>query len=219
MDNIVLALLVILLALIITYSIVVGYFEGTTSLKYNSDMNQSSGPINVSKSDAFSYGMWINANKLGSYKNSEGIYVPTNTTDVIIDRPGEIKLYVDNGVLKMTRGRNTYEIMSNFPSQKWIHITITLENSTKRRSFLNAYIDGKLIKSYQTLYSAGPNNTLTIGRFDAKLFGLKRWKYPLNTKMVLNEYEATNITKMLGNYNLDVSVLEDEKLSKRFTVF
>lgn len=219
MDNIVLALLIILIALIITYSIVVGYFEGTTSLKYNSDMNQSNGPIDVSKSDEFSYGMWINVNKLGSYKNSDGIYVSTNKTDVIIDRPGELKLYVEHGVLKMARGMNIYEIMSNFPSQEWVHITVTLENSTKRRSFINAYVEGKLIKSYQTLYSSGPNNKLTVGQFDAKLVGLKRWKYPLNTKMVANEFEATNLKKVIGNYNLDVSVLKDEKLSKRFTVF
>ena len=44
----------------------------------------------------------------------------------------------------------------------------------------------------------GPNIDikLTIGQFDAKLVGLKRWDYTLNTTMVENEYEATNIKKI-----------------------
>jgi hypothetical protein len=217
MDNIVLALFAVLLALIITYLIVVGYFEGNISLQYQSDMNQPNNPINVYKTSEFSYGMWINVNKLGSYKTGDGIYVRTNR-NIILDRPNELKLFIVDGNLKMTRASRTYVIMSNFPLQKWVHITITCENSDKNKSFINAYIDGKMIKSYQVQPLVGPSTRLTIGRFDAKLVGLKRWGYPLNTTMIANEYNAANIKKMLGNYNLDVSVLKDEKLSKRFTV-
>ena len=121
----------------------------------------------------------------------------------------------------MTRGTKTYEIMSNFPIQKWVYITITVENTRdkKIKSFATAYIDGKIIKSYQMSPLTGPGTELDIGRFDAKLVGLKRWKYPLNTTMVENEYDATNIKKLLGNYNVDISVLKNEKLSRRFTVF
>lgn len=220
MDNIILALLAVLIVLLITYSISVGYFEGKATVQYESDMNLQNDAKDFSVSDEFSYGMWINVNKLGSYKTNDGIYVPNNANDVIIDRPDEIKLFIENGTLKITRETKTYEVLSNFPLQKWVYLTITGENGDKKRSFINAYIDGKLIKSYQrTSHLIGPSTQLTIGRFDAKLVGLKRWKYPLNTKMVANEYEATNVKKMLGNYNLDVSVLKDEKLSKRFTVF
>lgn len=220
MDNIVLALIAILFALIITYLITVGYLEGKTSVQYKSDMNQHNDPKIFSSSDEFSYCMWINVNKLGSYKTDDGIYRHTNKR-FIIDRPGELKLFVEDGTLKMRRDDKTYEIMGNFPLQKWVYITITVENANDKRikSFATAYIDGKIIKSYQMSPRDGPKTDLQIGRFDAKLVGLKRWKYPLNTKMVSNEYEATNIKKMLGNYNLDISVLKNEKLSKRFTVF
>ena len=220
MDNIILALLAISLALLITYTITVGYFEGRTTVQYKSDMNQPNDPKKFTKSDEFSYGMWINVNKLGSYKINDGIYITSDPKNVIIDRPGELSIFIENGTLKITRGQITYEVLSNFPLQKWVYLTITGENGDKNKAFINAYIDGKLIKSYQrTSRLIGTSTQLTIGRFDAKLVGLKRWKYPLNTKMVANEYEATNLKKMIGNYNLDVSVLKDEKLSKRFTVF
>jgi hypothetical protein len=220
MDNIVLALIAILFALIITYLITVGYLEGKTSIQYQSDMNQVNDPKEIGESNEFSYGMWINVNKLGSYKTSDGIY-HASVKKYIMNRTGELRLFIENGTLKMTRDHKTYAIMSNFPLQKWVYVTITVENTREKRSksFATAYIDGKIIKSYQMTPQDGPNTKLTIGQFDAKLVGLKRWKYPLNTKMVANEYEATNIKKMLGNYNLDISVLKNEKLSKRFTVF
>lgn len=220
MDNIILAFFAILFALLITYSAAVGYFEGKTSVQYQSDMNQPNNPMVFTESNEFSYGMWINVNKLGSYKRDDGIYIPTNPKNIIINRPGELSLFIENGILKMGIKKTTYEIMSNFPLQKWVYVTITRENGDKNSSFVNAYIDGKLIKSYQmTSQLTGPSTQLTIGRFDAKLVGLKRWKYPMNPAMVMNEYSATNLKKMLGNYNVDVSVLKDEKLSKRFTVF
>ena len=157
-------------------------------------------------------------NKLGSYKTDDGIYVTTDK-DYIIDRPDELRIFIENGTLKMTCIK-TYEIMSHFPLQKWVYVTITGENGDKNTSFINAYIDGKLIKSYQrTSRLNGPSTQLTIGRFDAKLVGLKRIKYPMNPTMIQNEYEASNLKKMIGNYNMDISVTDNGELRKRFTVF
>ncbi|MFY7728481.1 MAG: LamG-like jellyroll fold domain-containing protein [Flavobacterium sp.] len=220
MDNIVLALFAILFALIITYSMAVGYLEGKTTIQYQSDLNQPNDLKDISSSDELSYGMWINVNKPGFYKTSDGRHFDSGS-NYILNRPGELRLFIENGTLKMKRGGKTYEIMSNFPLQKWVYITITVENTSDKnvKSFASAYIDGKLIKSYQMSPITGTKTKLAIGQFDAKLVGLKRWKYPLNTKMVENEYEATNIKKTLGNYNLDISVLKNEELSKRFTIF
>jgi hypothetical protein len=208
MDTIVLALIVILIALIITYYVVVGYLEGKTSLKYKSDMSLGQDPITIDDSDDFSYALWININKLN----------PNPT--IILHREYEMTLFIENGALKSTFDK-TYTIMDNFPLQKWVHIAITVENvKTKpRKAFFNAYIDGKLIKSYQTpAIEEGSINTnnLQIRQLDAKLAGLKRWKYPLNTKMVSNEFNAIHLT---GDYNLDISVIKNEKLAKRFNVF
>ena len=90
MDNIVLASFAILFALIITYSITVGYLEGKTTVQYQSDMNQSNDPRGIGKSDEFSYAMWINVNKPDLYKTSDGIYHASNKK-YILDRPGELR--------------------------------------------------------------------------------------------------------------------------------
>lgn len=204
MDNIVLILLAIFSVLIITYYIVFGYLEGKISLVYNTDMNSINIPIEVSKSDEFSYGMWLNINKLREHKI------------ILFDRPNELKFYIENSALKINRGNDDYEIMSNFPLQKWVHVIVTVENIKTQKSFVNAYIDGKMVRSYQIPYQAGPDTEVKLGNLDAKLVGLKRWKYPLNPTMVLNEY---NSTKLTGLYNLDITLMKNQELAKRFNVF
>jgi len=204
MDNIVLILLAIFSVLIITYYIVFGYLEGKISLVYNTDMNLINSHIEVSNSDEFSYGMWFNINKLG-----------TNQI-ILFERPNELKIFIENSALKINRGTNDYEIMSNFPLQKWVHVIVTVENIKTQKSFVNAYVDGKMVKSYQISYLKGPETDVNLGVLDAKLVGLKRWKYPLNPTMVLNEY---NSTKLTGLYNLDITLMKNQELAKRFNVF
>lgn len=203
MDNIVLIILAIFSVLIITYYIVFGYLEGKISLVYNTDMNSANIPIEVSNSDEFSYGMWLNINKLGQ-------------NNIIFDRPNELKFFIENSALKIDRGTNDYEIMINFPLQKWVHVIVSVENIKTEKSFVNAYIDGKMVKSYQIPYLKGAETTIELGNLDAKLVGLKRWKYPLNPAMVLNEY---NSTKLTGLYNLDITLMKNQELAKRFNVF
>jgi len=204
MDNIVLILLAIFSVLIITYYIVFGYLEGKISLVYNTDMNLQNIDIEVSKSDEFSYGMWLNINKLITQENT------------LFERKDELKIYIKNSALKINRGNNNYEIMSNFPLQKWVHVIVTVENIKTDKSFVNAYIDGKMVRSYQIPYLKGAETKVDLGILDAKLVGLKRWKYPLNPAMVLNEY---NSTKLTGLYNLDITLMKNQELAKRFNVF
>jgi hypothetical protein len=204
MDNIVLIILAIFSVLIITYYIVFGYLEGKISLVYNTDMNSANIPIKVSNSDEFSYGMWFNINKL------------RDNNIMLFNRPNELKFYIENSALKINRGTNNYEIMSNFPLQKWVHVIVSVENIKTQKSFVNAYVDGKMVKSYQISYLKGPETDVNLGVLDAKLVGLKRWKYPLNPTMVLNEY---NSTKLTGLYNLDITLMKNQELAKRFNVF
>jgi len=204
MDNIVLIILAIFSVLIITYYIVFGYLEGKISLVYNTDMNLENSRIEVSKSDEFSYGMWLNINKLG----------PNNI--MLFDSKDELKFFIENSALKINRGTNDYEIMSNFPLQKWVHVIVTVENIKTEKSFVNAYIDGKMVRSYQIPYIKGAETKVELGNLDAKLVGLKRWKYPLNPAMVLNEY---NSTKLTGLYNLDITLMKNQELANDLTYF
>ena len=215
MDNIVLVMLACAIAIIILYSVLQGYFEGVTALKYNSNLNVQQASIDVSKpkSKNFAYGMWININKLSIDAKSK---LPVD--DIILSRPSEIKLFIHNGNLMIA---DSFEVVRNFPLQKWVYITVNVkENTISKRSIIDTYIDGKLVKSFETTSVISPkDDILTLGQFDTKLIGFKRWTYPLNPVMVSDEYNASNMKKLLGNYNLDISVLKNEGLAKRFSVF
>ena len=83
------------------------------------------------------------------------------------------------------------------------------------------YIDGKLVKSIITTNAIKPNkiDDITIGTMDAKLIGFQRWSYALNPDMVYDEYNKSNMKKLLGNYRVDLSVLNNDVIAKRFSVF
>ena len=215
MDNIVLGMLAFAMATIILYSVMQGYFEGVTAFKYNSDLNVQQTVINVSNpiSKNFSYGMWININKL-SIDAASGVPVD----DIILIRPSEIKLFIHNGNLMIA---DSFEVLRNFPLQKWVYLTVSVkENTITSKSIIDAYIDGKLVKSFESSSVISPNDSsLTLGQFDANLIGFKRWAYPLDPAMVSDEYDASNMKKLVGNYNLDISILKNEVLAKRFSVF
>ena len=218
MDNIVLGILAFVSAIIIFYSAIQGYFEGVTALKYNSDLNVQQSVINVSdpRSKNFAYGMWININKLSIDVTSR-----QSVDDVILIRPSEIKVFIRNGNLMIVNKSDSFEVMQNFPLQKWVYLTVSVkENTVSRKSIVDAYVDGKLVKSFESRSVISPNSSsLTLGQFDAKLIGFKRWTYSLTPAMVYEEYNASNMKKLLGNYNIDISVLKDQVLTNRFSVF
>lgn len=95
------------------------------------------------------------------YAHSVWIYVNTwdnNTEKTIFSRDDNLRLYLDktSPVLKLdvTMNNNTTVapsietmiITNNFPLQKWVNITISMDNQ-----FADAYIDGKLVRSQRFL--------------------------------------------------------------------
>jgi hypothetical protein len=94
----------------------------------------------------------ISGPKNTRYAHSVWIYVNTWDNDidkVIFSRDDNLKLYLDktSPVLKLdvTMNDTTTEpmiITNNFPLQKWVNVTISMDNQ-----FADAYIDGKLVRS------------------------------------------------------------------------
>ena len=85
------------------------------------------------------------------YGHSAWIYVNTwdnNADKTIFSRGNNFKLYLDKNspVLKLDIKMNddtdeTMIITNNFPLQKWVNITISMDNQ-----FADAYLDGKLVR-------------------------------------------------------------------------
>ena len=123
------------------------------------DSNPSIKIENNPSSTRYSYGIWI-------YVNSWD----TSQSKTIFERANNIKLYfsekapVLNCDITMDDGQSsttgapttTIEITDNFPIQKWVHIVTSVDNQ-----YLDAYLDGKLVKSKRMYTEAAAAATVT----------------------------------------------------------
>ena len=210
-NNIVLILLAIVFIATIVYISLQNYYEGATSFKYNTNLIQLSQidltGVRDPSSSNFSYGMWL---KLPKFKDG-----------IIYNRETELKIFIKNGALMAScvSTTNEFELIKNLPLQKWMYINISVSKIKDSRSIVDVYIDGKLIKSLQYNGLIVPStNTAEIGPSNAKLVGFKRWSYSLTPVMVANEYNSMNVSKILGNYSADISVLTNGAVTNNFTV-
>jgi hypothetical protein len=98
-------------------------------------------------------------------------------------------------------------ITNNFPIQKWVHVVISVDNTS-----IDWYIDGKLITSQQLPSVAYVTDSYGIGFgvFDAYLTGFVRNDYPLDPQTVWNKYMAGNgIKTAMASYSLSATIKKD----------
>ena len=208
------------------------------------DSNPSIPIVNKPTSTRYSYGIWI-------YVNSWNSSIPKT----IFERTNNIKLYFADTapVLKcnitMDDGQTlaagasapttTLEITDNFPIQKWVHIVISVDNQ-----YLDAYLDGKLIKSGR-LYSeavtadtttgttASPESTpktpadepMIIGggtTYDAYIAKFNHWSLPLDPQTVWSIYKEGNgqggMNDYISSYGIDLSILKDNVEQSKYSI-
>ena len=175
------------------------------------------------------------------YAHSIWLYVNTwdNYADkTVLERTDNMKLYLDakSPTLKydltMSNGEtNTMVITDNFPLQKWVCIIISVDNQ-----FVDAYIDGKLVKS-QRFYivdggympkqpPSGETPLLlgnTRGGFDAQIADFRRWTQPVDPATAWELYlkgngQQSTLSK-LSTYGVDVSILKNNEETSKFSLF
>lgn len=206
------------------------------------DSNPSIPIVNKPTSTRYSYGIWIYVNSWNS-----------SIQKTIFERTNNIKLYfadtapvlkcnitMDNGKT-LPAGESapttTLEITDNFPIQKWVHILISVDNQ-----YLDAYLDGKLIKSGRLYSEAVPaeNNTpaspestpktpadeaMTIGggtSYDAYIAKFNHWSLPLDPQTVWSIYNEGNgqsgMNNYISSYGIDLSILKDNVEQSKYSI-
>lgn len=240
---IILAIIVILLFYILYRFFMIKSTElsSTASLM---DQNPSIPIENKPTSTRYSYGIWIYVNSWNS-----------SIQKTIFERTNNIKLYFADTapVLKcdisMDDGQTlaagasapitTLEITDNFPIQKWVHIVTSVDNQ-----YLDAYLDGKLIKSGR-LYSeavtadtttsttASPESTpktpadepMVIGggtTYDAYIAKFNHWSLPLDPQTVWSVYKEGNgqggMNNYISSYGIDLSILKDNIEQSKYSI-
>ena len=218
---IILAIVVVLL-----FYILYKYFMlKSTELTKSASLNASNPAIPITNSPSslrYAYGIWI-------YVNSWN----TGVSKTIFSRDKNIKLYLESTapVLKCDITMNggstkTLEITDNFPLQKWAHVVVSVDNQ-----YVDAYLDGKLIKSGRMVDGQNSPATPTtpsmiIGggtTFDAYVSKFQHWTEPIDPQSVWSEYMSGNgqarLTSFISSYGIDLSIIKDNIEQTKYSIF
>ena len=141
------------------------------------------------------------------------IFKRTSELEVLLSSDGSLMLKINNTVVN---------VMDNYPLQKWAYLVTTVAYNEKANvSIVDVYMNGKMVKSIQISPAISPidSDAIIFGELDAKMIDFKRWTYALTPQMIMDEYEKSNMKKYLGSYGVDVSLLKNDIMAKRFSLF
>jgi len=173
----------------------------------------------------YSYGLWLYIDTWNT-SSDKTIFYRKSTDNTKYD----IRLYLDTSspTLKCdfhidttdTNKTDTITITTNFPIQKWVYITVSVDNK-----IIDCYIDGKLVTSQQlkgNLVAQNSNAPIHVGKFNAHLAKFQRTNAPTDPQTVWSNYSAGNggnsLKKMFSSYGVDVSFKKDNIEQQKFSI-
>jgi hypothetical protein len=189
----------------------------------------------IQKGDSvrFAYGIWVYINQ----------WTNTPVNKLLFVREEEIAVYLDNKanlqcIISPTSGtytaltnqsatipsdttqgkQKTIIVSNNFPLQKWVYITVSVDNT-----IADIYLDGKLVKSIP-IPIVVPNASKSVvfgGGYNAYISNFQRWTTEIDPQTVWDTYmkNSGGMTDMVGNYNVNLSLLKDNVVSSNFALF
>jgi hypothetical protein len=204
------------------------YYSGNNSSKLVSITSLKTGnasiPVsNMSSSTRYALGIWV-------YVNSWD----TNKIKTIYSMPGKVVLYLDSMMpamnvdfyIKGNENPTTICLSENFPLQKWVYVTVSVDNS-----FADLYIDGKMVKSTKLngIQSDAKESNIYLGGSPASMNDIvvarfMKWSNPLSLSEVWNEYLKGNgssnaFYKMMSSYGININVLKDNVKTATYQLF
>jgi hypothetical protein len=218
--------IILAIVVVVLFYILYKYFlVKSTELSKTASLSATNPAIPITNNPSslrYAYGIWI-------YVNSWN----TGVSKTIFSRTNNIKLYLDSTapVLKCDIAMNggakkTLEITDNFPLQKWAHVVVSVDNQ-----YVDAYLDGKLIKSGRM--GDGQNGPATptgkdiiIGggtTFDAYISKFQHWAEPVDPQTVWSEYMFGNgqggMKNFISSYGIDLSIIKDNIEQSKYSIF
>ena len=175
-----------ILIIIIVFMLFQDYFTGKTKLEKQQHLLKSSPPaIDSSKLASpgavnFTYTIWVFVNSTNSGDKDD------STKMTIFKRSGDTHLYLNKSsgtlIADMGTGGETIHITNNFPLQKWVCVTISVN-----QKIMDAYIDGKIFnkrnpitnkrgrcqsESFENLFNKKTSNSILFNTKDKPLANL-----------------------------------------------
>ena len=238
MDTVVIILGTAVIVLI-SFLIYNKYYGGVNTLVKQTSLQTRPPDVvatSIQKGDSvrFAYGIWVYinqwttnpANKLLFARDKEiAVYLDkdANLQCIISPTTGAFSILTNKGPVPAdatdtTGKQKTILVSNNFPLQKWVYITVSVDNT-----IADIYLEGKLVKSLQ-IPSVDPNASKPVvfgGAYNAYISQFQRWTSELDPQTVWDTYmkNSGGITDMVGNYNVNLSLLKDNVVSSNLSIF
>jgi len=220
--------LIILVYVLYTYS-TSGSGSSLTTTASLKATNPPITSINSPTSVNYAYGIWIYVN---TWDN--------NVKKIIFSRNNNISVYLDTmtpslkcDITMSNSSVQTILITDNFPIQKWVYIIVSVDNQ-----IVDAYLDGKLVKSQRVYVPATARSPelmpmtppdlstpiiLGSNPFDAVVSKFNRWTSPMDPQTAWNNYlsgnGSTSYASSLSSFNANLSILKDNVIYSKFSLF
>ena len=216
------------------------YYAGVSTLAKQTSLQTRPPDViatSIQKGDSvrFAYGIWVYINQ----------WTKTPANKLIFAREKEIALYLDKDanlqcvmspttetytlltnpmapstIQPDTNSQKTIIVSNNFPLQKWVYITVSIDNT-----IADIYLEGKLVKSLPIpLVSPDASKPVAFGGgYNAYISQFQRWTSEIDPQTVWDTYMKSSggnsLTGMVGNYNVNLSLLKDNVVSSNFALF
>jgi hypothetical protein len=224
MDYIIILLATILIV-VIAYMISTAV-STTTTMSKEVDMKDKTADISASsltRPDAtrYAYNVWVYMDKPVSGASDVAIF----------NRAEDLGVFINGATstltlkLKRKNTTTTYQITNNFPLQKWVLITISVDNST-----IDMYLDGKLVKSVIDVsdinrHMPDATSPITFGVLPGTyMTKFSRVLSPSDPQTAWSLYmEGSGSKKGLSNlasrYNVNLSLIKDNVVANSFSLW
>ena len=171
------------------------------------------------ESSRYSYNLWIYANTISG---TETIFSIDKSAS-----PIKFELEITNtGNLQFKVAGVSYIVTSNYPLQKWVCVSISVDNN-----IVDSYLDGKLVKSQKIgeISDNKPTKTskISMGKGDKTgdiyIAEFERLPYPIDPQTAWDRYMAGNggsyISNAFAAYGANLILTKDQVDMKKFALF
>ena len=130
------------------------------------------------------------------------------------------KLYVEYSKKGPTASSSVQQLITdNFPLQTWVHLIVSVDNS-----FIDVYMNGKLVKSFQdTINAPSANSLIEYGQVNCYLAKLTRTLSATDPQTAWDHYIAGNgenpLAKYLASFGLSMTLQKNNQDYSKITVF
>ena len=223
MDTVTIFLGVLLLLVIVYFT----FNSGAQELSKKIDLHQEQTPVQASSLDQpssakYSIEMWIYVYKFDSNskyiiyraadgesdtgKKNIGIKLDANSPKLVLEYEGDTSKSVT--------------ITDNLPLQSWVHLIVSVDGA-----FVDVYVNGKLVKSFQDSGIKAPSSTASIvyGTPYAYLAKLTRYTKATDPQTAWEKYMAGNgenpFAKFMSSFGLTMTLQKNNQDYSKITLF